>query len=74
MTLHERTADCGTFNVAIEYDFPTEALTVEVSDKYGAWTLHPVDGKQAIDMFYHPYAYTPAYIVEQRRVPVMESA
>ena len=68
MTLHERTAENGTFHVEIVCNFETEVLTVEVTDRYGEWILYPLTGKEAIDMFYHPYAYS-AGILRARSIP-----
>jgi hypothetical protein len=67
MTLHERTADGGTFSVAIECNFETSTLTVHVQDRHGKWTLHPNDGREAMDMFHHPYAYTPVDVARLSR-------
>jgi hypothetical protein len=69
MILHDRTA--ASLTVAIVCDFETDLLTVEVTDKDGAWVLYPNDGREAMDMFRHPYAYSAGYL-NVRRIPIEE--
>jgi hypothetical protein len=54
--IHTRRA--ADLQVAIWID-PDERLSVRVSDAVGDFTIPALDGRDALETFWHPYLYEP---------------
>lgn len=62
MILCERKA--SDISVQVELEPEMESLIVWVEDSDGSWVLYPENGRQAMEMFRHPYAYRPEPITD----------
>lgn len=57
MVLCDRTENAGTTLIELEYDFELEVVGIHVLTPEKEFVMVAKDGEQALDMFYHPFAY-----------------
>lgn len=55
MILAER--KIGDLTVELECELELEACIVNVTDAKGSFQLYPTTGREAVQMFHHPYPY-----------------